>query len=430
MPLPQAVKVLFILFVTNALFGIRSLSPSLELTTTRSHDVFAEAFSPSSPLPSMTSKHNVELRTMKCHNTMMSLGNMPKFSLVLRLRRRQQLLSLQPLDRQGHTSNSRNTVRIAPILIASICLLFSQQPALAISLSNIFTASSSSIFGITSTATTATATTAAPSYHLTRILFLRLLAIVYSTAFSIAKFQNNGLIGDNGILPARHILNECDVRAMDKSQRRNEWLLERQNYSSSSTTSSGNNKLFTRWKNIFIGGPIDNFLHAKLLHRTDKMDRPLLTLLWLAPNRNKLNPWLTNLANIGLFLSSIMLCTGSANVFVLLGLWSIQRSFMAVGGEFYGYGWEMQLAELTFLAMFLVPMVSMNPFFGPGGAGSVGGTGSMVFPVPVLAIWSIRWNLFKIMMGAGLIKLKSSDMKWKLGNMSAMDYFYETQVEL
>jgi len=256
------------------------------------------------------------------------------------------------------------------------------------------------------------------------------LAIVYTTAFSIAKFQNNGLIGDNGILPARHILNECDVRAMDKSQRRNEWLLERQNYSSSSTTSSGNNKLFTRWKNIFIGGPIDNFLHDKSLHRTDKMDRPLLTLLWLAPNRNKLNPWLTNLANIGLFLSSIMLCTGSANVFVLLGLWSIQRSFMAVGGEFYGYGWEMQLAELTFLAMFLVPMVSMNPFFGPGGAGSVGGTGSMVFPVPVLAIWSIRWYLFKIMMGAGLIKLKSSDMKWKLGNMSAMDYFYETQVEL
>lgn len=175
-------------------------------------------------------------------------------------------------------------------------------------------------------------------------------------------------------------------------------------------------------------------MHEKFWHRTDKMDRPLLSLLWLAPNRNKLNPWLTNLANIGIILSLIMLCTGSANVFLLMGLWSIQRSFMAVGGDFYGYGWEMQLAELTFLAMFLVPMISMNPFFGPtagGGPDGVGSTSSIAyyFPVPILAIWAIRWFLFKIMLGAGLIKLKSSDVKWKLGNMSAMDYFYETQVE-
>ncbi len=103
---------------------------------------------------------------------------------------------------------------------------------------------------------------------------------------------------------------------------------------------------------------------------------------------------------------------------------------MAVGGEFYGYGWEMHLSELTFLAMFLVPTVSMNRFFGPASAAaSTGACSSMVYPVPVLAIWSIRWYLFKIMLGAGLIKLKSSDMKWKLGNMSAIDYFYETQVQ-
>jgi len=38
-------------------------------------------------------------------------------------------------------------------------------------------------------------TTPKSSYHLTRILFLRFLAIVYTAAFSIAKFQNKGLIG-------------------------------------------------------------------------------------------------------------------------------------------------------------------------------------------------------------------------------------------
>jgi hypothetical protein len=45
----------------------------------------------------------------------------------------------------------------------------------------------------------ASSTTAiTPSYHLTRILFLRMLAIVYTAAFSVAKFQNKGLIGDRG----------------------------------------------------------------------------------------------------------------------------------------------------------------------------------------------------------------------------------------
>ena len=88
---------------------------------------------------------------------------------------------------------------------------------------------------------------------------------------------------------------------------------------------------------------------------------------------------------------------------------------VSVGGVFYGYGWEPQLAEITFYAMFLVPLLSMDPFFGP-------------YPVPTLIIWAIRFYLFKIMLGAGLIKVKSSDAKWKPGNLSAMKYFYETQV--
>lgn len=149
------------------------------------------------------------------------------------------------------------------------------------------------------------------------------------------------------------------------------------------------------------------------------MDRPLLTLLWLADNRSKLNPWLDNLANIGLFLSTIMLATGSANAVLILGLWIIQRSLMAVGGVWYGYGWEPQLAELTFHAFFLVPLLSMNPFFGMN---ELNGP----FAVPKIVIWAVRFYLFKIMMGAGLIKIKSSDRKWK--DMTAMYYFYETQV--
>ena len=39
----------------------------------------------------------------------------------------------------------------------------------------------------------------------------------------------------------------------------------------------------------------------------------------------------------------------------------------------------------------------------------------------------MRYFLFRIMIGAGLIKLKSGDKKWKYPHFSSMDYFYETQ---
>ena len=48
----------------------------------------------------------------------------------------------------------------------------------------------------------------------------------------------------------------------------------------------------------------------------------------------------------------------------------------------------------------------------------------VVYLTPSLTKGELHYNLT----GAGLIKVKSSDQKWKPGNMSAMDYFYETQV--
>ncbi len=84
---------------------------------------------------------------------------------------------------------------------------------------------------------------------------------------------------------------------------------------------------------------------------------------------------------------------------------------MAVGGPWYSFGWEPQLAELSFHSLFLVPFLSLNPL--------------PKRDVPAAVQWTIRWMLFRIMMGAGLIKLRSKDKKWN--DLSAMDYFYETQ---
>jgi hypothetical protein len=84
---------------------------------------------------------------------------------------------------------------------------------------------------------------------------------------------------------------------------------------------------------------------------------------------------------------------------------------MGVGGPWYGFGWEPQLAELGFHALFMVPLLSLKQF--------------PTMPVPMPVLWAIKWFLFRIMMGAGLIKLKSGDVKWK--DLTAMEYFYETQ---
>jgi hypothetical protein len=104
---------------------------------------------------------------------------------------------------------------------------------------------------------------------------------------------------------------------------------------------------------------------------------------------------------------------GAANLPLLLALWTCQRSLMAVGGPWYGFGWEPQLAELGFHALFMVPLLSLKQF--------------PTMPVPIPVLWTLKWFLFRIMMGAGLIKLRSGDVKWNMNNLTAMNYFYETE---
>jgi hypothetical protein len=84
-------------------------------------------------------------------------------------------------------------------------------------------------------------------------------------------------------------------------------------------------------------------------------------------------------------------------------LWAIYLSFVNVGQTFYGFGWESMLLEAGFLAIFLGPR--------------------RVTPSPI-PIWLLRWMQFRVMLGAGLIKLRG-DACWKA--LTCLDDFYETQ---
>jgi hypothetical protein len=84
-------------------------------------------------------------------------------------------------------------------------------------------------------------------------------------------------------------------------------------------------------------------------------------------------------------------------------LWLLYLSFVNVGQTFYGFGWEMLLLETGFLAIFL---------------------GSTRTAPSVIVTWLLRWVLFRIMFGAGLIKIRG-DTCWR--DLSCMQYHYETQ---
>ncbi len=84
-------------------------------------------------------------------------------------------------------------------------------------------------------------------------------------------------------------------------------------------------------------------------------------------------------------------------------IWLLYISFVNVGQTFYGFGWESILLEAGFYSMFL---------------------GSSRTAPQMIGILLIRWLCFRVMFGAGLIKLRG-DPCWH--DMTCLDYHYETQ---
>src|SRR6202047_5147912 len=112
----------------------------------------------------------------------------------------------------------------------------------------------------------------------------------------------------------------------------------------------------------------------------------------------------------GGFALSLVVLAGYANAILLTTLWIIYMSIVHIGNIWYGYGWEIQLLETGFLSIFLCPLTDPRPF--PKSR------------PPILVFWLFRWLGFRIMVGAGLIKLRGDDC-WR--DLTCMYYHYETQ---
>lgn len=260
------------------------------------------------------------------------------------------------------------------------------------------------------------------SFWLTRIVVLRALAFVYFVAFAVAFTQNSALLGDNGLLPASVYL--------DRVREQNPSLKEGFTW-----------QLFSKYP----------------------------TWLWLAPD-GQMDKSLRLTAAVGMLLSLFVFLNGGSNVLIQAALWLLYHSIVTVGetlhslnphtrppslrilscslgscegsrcrvqslplimspffcflssSEFahvralagqrwYGFGWESQLLETGFISILMVPLTDFSAL--PPGAS-----------MPWVAIWALRWLCFRIMIGAGMIKIRG-DSCWR--DLTAMCYHYETQ---
>ncbi|XP_066868739.1 lipase maturation factor 1 isoform X2 [Kogia breviceps] len=200
----------------------------------------------------------------------------------------------------------------------------------------------------------------AGTFWLTRIVLLKALAFVYFVAFLVAFHQNKQLIGDRGLLPCRVYLRS--VQQHFRGQ--------------------------VSWETVSYAP----------------------TVLWLL-DWSHMDFNLDALALLGLGISSFILVSGCANMVLMAALWVLYMSLVNVGQIWYSFGWESQLLETGFLGIFLCPLWTLCPL--PRGT-----------PMSRIVLWGYRWLIFRIMLGAGLIKIRG-DQCWR--DLTCMDFHYETQ---
>lgn len=188
------------------------------------------------------------------------------------------------------------------------------------------------------------------SYYLMRRFFCTGLGLIYFNVFLIYYFQGSGLYSSRGLLPYKELVQQ--MRAQGQS-----------------------------------------FFDA-------------LSVFWLIPSDMAIQT-----AGIIGLLFSLALVAGYANFPILVVLWSLHMSVIHMGQIFYGYGWETQLLELTFLSVFLFPAFDPRLYLSKS-------------PPKKVAIYFLRWMMFRLMLGAGLIKIRG-DQCWR--DLTCTTFHYETQ---
>jgi predicted DCC family thiol-disulfide oxidoreductase YuxK len=133
----------------------------------------------------------------------------------------------------------------------------------------------------------------------------------------------------------------------------------------------------------------------------------LPTLCWMSAD----DGFLHFLCATGAVLS-LLLITGIAPAPCLFLLWLIYLSLTVVCRDFLGFQWDTLLLETGFLAIFFAPLQILP------------GLKREAAPSRI-ALWLLRWLLFRLMFESGCVKLLSGDELWR--NLTALSMHYATQ---
>lgn len=119
-----------------------------------------------------------------------------------------------------------------------------------------------------------------------------------------------------------------------------------------------------------------------------------------------------HLMSILFLVFGLILVLGRASGAMLVLLWFLQLSLVNGAGRFWSFGWETMMLEMTLLAVFVVHPFRWN-LLSPKN-----------FVPTYLSFFPLMWMMFRLMLGAGLIKVRG-DACWL--DFTCMDYHYETQ---
>lgn len=219
----------------------------------------------------------------------------------------------------------------------------------------------------------------APTYVLTRSIFLKSLGVIYLIAFLSWWTQQSALIGSNGILPAAQLM-----EAMERTATEQGW---------------------SSWERF----------------------RALPTLCWLSASDGFLN-----FLCAGGVVMAVLLILGIAPMLMTIGLLLFYMSLARVGGNFMSFQWDYLLLEAGFLAIFFAPLNPLplwvrNWWKRKNGALDTRALPSQPSRIALLLLWLL---LFKLMFMSGIVKLvpppgMQPDQTWH--DWTALTYHYWTQ---
>jgi hypothetical protein len=245
------------------------------------------------------------------------------------------------------------------------------------------------------------------SITLTRSIYLRLVALVYLCAFLSLFFQIQGLWGDEGILPAKVLLDRVKDRLQDRTN------------------------LSDQPESSFIYQYAESFLgqKAEVLLSFLNMIKPILgllhcsvafikvpTLLWysdyvqsilgyIMPEITVYTSPVENTMYI-LCLMGIVISTGIIlnmslfyNIFGFIFMWLIYLNFFTIGQIFMSFQWDIFLLEVGFLSILFAPRWKS--------------TLAIITPIDNVSFFLIRFLMFRFIYANGIVKITADCPVWK-----------------